>query len=219
MTRFVLARGNEGAHKGRVTEPLPRPALLLYGFEPFGAEPRNPSGEAVMTLDGVTHEDATIAALVLPVAFDDAFVALTDACARHRPRAVLGIGQGGAVFSVETRAQNRIGSVPDNKGVVRTGVIEEAGPEVLEVTLDVERIEGAMRAAIGPDAPYERSHDAGAYLCNYTIYRLLRRVPSFAACGFVHVPRLSHAPQSLTNRAVRAAALELARSVAGASRA
>ncbi len=64
-------------------------------------------------------------------------------------------------------------------------LLAEGGPETLRATFPADTILAALRdegfaAAL--------SDDAGAYVCNATLYRSLRAAPPTRRVGFVHVP-------------------------------
>ena len=176
--------------------------LLVYGYEPFGSEPVNPSGVAVRTLHGVTLGDTLVHAVVLPVTWDGTFVALQRVLDELRPQVVLGVGQGTDCFQVETRALNANGPKTDNNGATAGPQVEPGAADELPVTLDANTLLSAV-AAVVRDVPVRLSGNAGGFLCNHTLYKTLAwSAPRRARCGFLHVPKLGVAPQEVINAAV-----------------
>ncbi len=172
---------------------MPRPFILLTGFEPFGGESVNPSWQVAQALHGETIAGVRVQSLCLPCAFGDALGVLGAALVRQRPGLVLALGQasGRSDFSVERIAINvddaripcNAGRRPIDEPVVR------AGPVAYFATLPIKAIVAALREAGLPAAV---SQSAGTYVCNHVFYGLmhaLRRRPGVRA-GFMHLPLL-----------------------------
>jgi len=186
------------------------PRLLVYGYEPFGTEPVNPSGAAVRALSGTSFGDVDVHTVVLPVTWDGTFALLQRVLEELRPTLVLGVGQGTDCFQVETRALNANGPKPDNAGALAGPLVEQGAAGELPVTLDAQAMLDAVTAVVS-GVPVRRSDNAGGFLCNHTLYKTLSwGQHRGAACGFLHVPRLGHAPQHTINAAVAAAVAALA---------
>lgn len=148
---------------------------LVTGFGPFGQIQENPSS-LLAAACACPHR-------ILEVSFEavDAFVA---ELAQNPPENLLLLGVHGATrsMSLEIFGRNQIGPHPDVRGVMRPGRIEPSGPMTLSSTLWPR----GLSAAVGePNIVFSRS--AGSYLCNYTLYRCLRALPS-SKVGFLHVP-------------------------------
>lgn len=165
--------------------------LLLTGFEPFLDVRVNPSGEVARALDGAVLADGRrVRGVVLPVSFDRAPGALRRAAeaAAGELTAVVSLGvHRGPQFRLEGRARARFGSgQPDNDGVLGA-TVELVGPEERRPSLDLDRLEQALRAAGAPST--SRSEDAGGYLCERIFREGLdlgaeRGIPAL----FLHVP-------------------------------
>jgi len=182
--------------------------LVVFGFEPFGEEPVNPSGQAALALDGRTLRDISIHGVVLPVTYQGAFPALQKHLDQWEPDGVLGVGQGKASFDVEWWAHNVVGVRLDNDGRSQGHtVVEPGGEEKLAVSLDTTLVFDAVTASVGSAAPVLHSDSAGDYLCNHTLYRLLQWADGEVAAGFLHVPRLAVCAQPIITAAVEAAAV------------
>ena len=165
--------------------------ILVTGFEPFGGETINPAWEAVQALpDRISG--AEILRLRLPVTFAGCLDPVTDSMLRHRPQAVLCIGQAGgrAAITPERIAVNLDDTrIPDNAGEQPVDrPIAADGPAAYFSTLPVKRMAEAVRAAGVPAAV---SYTAGTFVCNHLMYALLhwcgRHAPDTRA-GFMHVP-------------------------------
>jgi pyroglutamyl-peptidase len=172
---------------------MPRPSILLTGFEPFGGESVNPSWRVAQALHGETVAGASVQSLCLPCAFGDALQTLGTALARRRPAVVLALGQAGgrSEFSVERIAINVDDArIPCNAGrqPIDEPVVPGA-PAAYFSTLPIKAIVAALREAGLPAAV---SHSAGTYVCNHVFYGLmhaLRRRRGVRA-GFMHLPLL-----------------------------
>ena len=68
--------------------------ILITGFDPFGGETVNPAYEAVKLLPD-TIAGAEIIKLEVPTRFHRAGAVLEDAMQRHKPDAVICVGQAG----------------------------------------------------------------------------------------------------------------------------
>jgi pyroglutamyl-peptidase len=170
------------------------PTILLIGFEPFGGDAINPSGEIVLALDATHIEGHRVATCVLPVAFAEALTALAQALDRERPvlAVALGLAAGRSRLSIERVLVNLIDArIPDNDGAqpIDVAVVADA-PAAYFATLPVKAMAHAMQAE---GIPVELSLTAGSYVCNAIGYALAHlaatRFPGLRA-GFIHVPLL-----------------------------
>jgi pyroglutamyl-peptidase len=205
---------------------LARPGLLMCGFGPFPAAPDNPATRVVEALRDRCWRPlhARIAYATVPTLWRGAAEAVQDAMLSQRCDAVLMIGVAVKArgFRVEMRAQNRTAaSRPDASGaVLGRDRIDHTGPGVARATAPVADIVRALR---DEGLPVQPSSDAGSYLCNYTLYRVLTGSGESAAptAGFLHVPqaRETAGPDAASTladieRAVRAAARAFAAALA-----
>ena len=166
---------------------------LLTGFEPFGGEPVNPSALIVTALAASPPAvpGLTVSAEILPVDRVRLPSALARALARHRPDAVICVGQatGRARVDLETLAHNAIDfrGDRDNGGHAAAGeALVPGGPATLASTLALAL---ELPRLLAEGLPVALSRDAGRHLCNALLYTLLHErapVPS----AFVHVPLL-----------------------------
>ncbi|MFK4730959.1 pyroglutamyl-peptidase I [Agromyces mediolanus] len=160
--------------------------ILVTGFEPFGADAENASGETVTRLGREWGDpDVELVTAILPVSFAAAPARLGELVAAHRPDAVLAIGEAGrrATVTPERFARNLIDArIPDNDGAQPRGVAIDDGPDRRAAGFDVGALVAAIRAA---GVPAEASDDAGRFVCNRIAYELARAgLPG----GFLHVP-------------------------------
>ena len=165
--------------------------LLITGFDPFGGEKINPAWEAVKQLpDRVGEYD--LCKLEIPTVFGEAARRVLEVAEGFRPDVILCIGQAGgrAAVTPERIAVNiRDAKIADNAGNVPVGeFVDPDGPAAIFATIPVMKMAEAICAAGLPGAV---SNSAGAFVCNDTLYLLLRHYEGTAVrVGFIHVPYL-----------------------------
>jgi len=166
--------------------------VLLTGFEPFGGEAQNPSGEIARQLDGVEIAGHRVCGAVLPCVFGKSVTELKRRLRQHRPALVicLGLANGRAEITPERVAINVDDArIPDNAG--RQPVdrpVVRGGPAAYWSTLPVKAIVAALRRQ---DVPAAVSQTAGTFVCNHVFYALmheLARKRTKVRGGFIHVP-------------------------------
>lgn len=166
-----------------------REVVLLTGFEPFGGDESNPSGDAVERIAASWNGDAELITAVLPVTFAGAAAAMRELIETHRPSIVIatGLAGGRTAISVERVAVNLIDArIPDNDGAQPIDEPSVPGaPAGAFATLPVKSIAAAIR---GAGIPAEVSHTAGTFVCNHVFFTVLQAVPSDVRAGFIHVP-------------------------------
>ena len=180
--------------------------MLLTGFEPFGDDAVNPSGEAVRMVAARWTGPATLATAVLPVTFAGSATCLRELLSEHRPEIVIatGLAGGRAAIGVERIAVNLLDArIPDNDGAQPVDMPSIPGaPAARFATLPVKEI---ARRIADAGIPAEVSHSAGTFVCNHVFFTALEAAASGTRAGFVHVPwSAEHAPSH------EAAALPLA---------
>ena len=165
--------------------------LIITGFDPFGGEAVNPSWEAVRRLPD-TVGDYRLTRLEIPTRFALAAETVLTAAIADTPDVILCVGQAGgrSAITPERIAINLADArIPDNGGFQpRELPVEPGGPDGIFATVPV----SAMAEAIGKAGlPGQVSLSAGAFVCNDTLYRLLRRFAGTGTrVGFIHVPFL-----------------------------
>ncbi|MCC5025228.1 MAG: hypothetical protein J6386_21685 [Candidatus Synoicihabitans palmerolidicus] len=85
-----------------------KPVVLVTGFEPFGGQDRNPSGNIAELLDTQCIEGRTIVGQVLPVEFERSHRRLSHLVRKLAPELVICLGVAGnrLVISLERVAVN-----------------------------------------------------------------------------------------------------------------
>ncbi|WP_345752446.1 pyroglutamyl-peptidase I [Microbacterium rhizophilus] len=165
--------------------------VLLTGFEAFGGDARNPSGEAVAEAALTWAGPETLVTATLPVEFDASAAELRELITEFAPDVVIatGLAGGRADVTPERIAVNlRDARIPDNAGarpVDEPSV--EGGPAAHFASLPVKAISAAIAAE---GIPASVSHTAGTFVCNHVFYVAAHeaaRRPGMRA-GFVHVP-------------------------------
>lgn len=162
--------------------------ILLTAFEPFGGDPVNASHEVLETVRVRWTGPAKLAAVVLPVTFRGAPLALSDAIAAFGPDAVVCLGEAGGreALTPERWAHHLADArIPDNSGDQPVGRVLDDGPERLGSRIDVDALVAAIAAA---GVAAEASEDAGRYVCNATFRAALTVFDGPAA--FIHLPAI-----------------------------
>ena len=159
---------------------------LVTGFTPFDGRQVNGSWIAAQSLAGEPGVDA----LEIPVEWGQPANLLEPFCQRDCPEIIISMGEGReGWFDIETRARNARKERPDNQGQSPGGApIHEAGEALLSASIDA----FALQRRLAADAfPVRISRDAGAFLCEETLYNLERlrgRHAQLATVTFVHLP-------------------------------
>lgn len=162
--------------------------ILLTGFEPFEGGSVNASWEAVRLATPLPG----VVTVKLPVTFGGSGDLIAEAIARHRPDAVLMVGQAGnrtevclervAINLDDARVADNAGDRPEDRS------IDADGPAAYFAGLPVKPIVAALIAA---GIPARVSDTAGTYVCNHVFYRACRLADlsggAFRA-GFIHLP-------------------------------
>lgn len=166
--------------------------LLITGFDPFCGGEVNPSWEAVKRLPETVGE-YTLYKCEIPTVFGEAARKALERAETIQPDVILCVGQAGgrdavtpervAVNIRDTRTRH------DNAGNQFAGErIAEDGPAAYFTTVPVKKMAVAVRNAGIPGAV---SNTAGTFVCNDTLYLLLRRYAGTETrVGFIHVPYL-----------------------------
>ncbi len=164
--------------------------VLVTGFQPFLDFKSNPSKKVAEALNNEVEGDAEIFGRVLPVSYKQTESALVKYIEDVQPDLIIGLGlaPGRSVISLEKIAANyKYSPSPDNEGNIATGGrIDESQPDGMFSLLDVE----GLNKLLGDQAiPSEISMTAGAYLCNYAMFVIIRESKKRGIKGgFVHIP-------------------------------
>lgn len=168
--------------------------LIITGFDPFGGESVNPAWEAVGRLPETVGQ-WRLTRLQIPTVFGAAAQAVLAAAEKDRPDAILCVGQAGGrdavtpeKIAINVRDARAKGTL-DNAGFLATGeCIDPEGPAAYFATVPVDAMAQVIRDAGIPGAV---SYHAGTFVCNDTLYTLLRHFAgSETKVGFIHVPHL-----------------------------
>ncbi|MGN8552573.1 UNVERIFIED_CONTAM: pyroglutamyl-peptidase I [Microbacterium sp. SLM126] len=170
--------------------------VLLTGFEPFGGDAGNPSGEAVHLVAARWAGPEVLVTAVLPVTFAGAAARMRELMAEHRPDIVIaaGLAGGRTRIGVERVAVNLLDArIPDNDGAQPIDEPSVAGaPAARFATLPVKAI---LRALEDAGIPAEVSYSAGTFVCNHVFFTALEASAPGTRAGFIHVPwSAEHAP-------------------------
>lgn len=181
--------------------------FLLTGFGPFGKHESNPSSELLQLRPWEATEGWNIETVTLPVSWKGSVPVLSEALQR-KPSAILSIGlaEGATQLRLETLAINIAhpesldveGALPDRETLI------PGAPHAYRATWPRDRLLGALEKG-GFKATY--SFDAGTYLCNATLFRVLHHLDESneegIPAGFLHIPPVSEAwPLSRLREAV-----------------
>jgi len=156
--------------------------VLVTGFGPFGNIVDNPTTRLTKVFDGERIAGRDVVGLALPTSFARAPELLAEKLASEKFDALLMLGVAEAAHAVRIERfarRRRTARMPDVDGAM-PAVLD--GPEVLPVTVDVDALDRALE---GFGA--ELSDDAGAYVCNHTLYAMLGSARG-VRIGFLHLP-------------------------------
>ena len=167
-----------------------KPTILVTGFGPFAGVEENPVQAVVETFPEPNDFPFVVERRVLEVSYAAAVEDVTAFVAALRPGAVVltGLAETRSEISIERLASNiRHSTEVDNDGIAAFDeAIEPGGPDIVRVTTPSKDILTAL-AKNGINAGY--SYSAGTYVCNYVLYRTLRKLTGTGVlCGFFHFP-------------------------------
>ncbi|MCX8168796.1 MAG: pyroglutamyl-peptidase I [Candidatus Methanomethylicia archaeon] len=165
--------------------------VVLTGFEPYGSEIYNPSGELAKKLNGRIIMGEEIIGRVLPVSYSKVKDLLKDLILNFKPKVLLSLGLAPrtSCIRIERIAINIMDSGPDNDGY---NPIDEpivpGGPAAYFSTLPIKTI---VKRLIEFGIPAYVSNSAGTFLCNCVMYLGLHLIKEFnvnCKAGFIHIP-------------------------------
>lgn len=151
--------------------------VLVTGFGPFPGVSDNPTAALARALDGMQIGAARVIGRVLPVSYRRGPAEAVRLARAHDARLVLGTGVAAnrATVCVERVAVRMMAGRPDVDGLTDTGLV---GDDRVNATIDT----AGLAAALGALS----SDDAGSYVCNAWLYRVVKELD--VPVGFVHVP-------------------------------
>jgi pyroglutamyl-peptidase len=185
---------------------------LVTGFEPYGGRSLNPSARLATALDGAQIGGLRLAGRTLPVSIQGLSERIDAWLDDLRPVVVIALGlwPGEPMIRLERYAVNLADfEIADNSGIRLSDAAVAAGDATaLASTLPLRAIE---RALLAEGIPARLSNTAGTYLCNATLYGLLRAIRERGLdipCGFFHLPYLPEQVAEMLSEA-RAGRLEI----------
>lgn len=166
--------------------------VLLTGFEPFGGESINPSGEIARQLHGMVIGGHRVLGALLPCVFGAAITELKKQIRATKPALIVCVGQAGgraeitpervAINVDDARIPDNAGRQPVDRPVVR------GGPAAYWSTLPIKAIVAELRRR---EIPAAVSQTAGTFVCNHVFYGLMHELRrKKVRGGFIHVPFL-----------------------------
>ena len=170
------------------------PNVLVTGFGPFPGAPENPTDllmRVLAAVDAGALGASSLQARVLPTEYRRSWSILRRVYSAYRPDVVVHFGLAKRAERIILERVGRKRVEPGNPDAVGyappSGLARRSGPDEYAARLPVHAILTALTEA---GLPASISEDAGAYVCNATLYRSLHA--SAAApqrwVGFVHVP-------------------------------
>jgi pyroglutamyl-peptidase len=168
--------------------------VLVTGFEPFGGESINPSGEIARQLHGTVVGGHRVVGALLPCVFGAAITELKKQIRATKPALVICVGQAGgrAEITPERVAINVDDArIPDNAGRQPVdGPVVRGGPAAYWSTLPIKAIVADLRRR---EIPAAVSQTAGTFVCNHVFYGLMHelRKQKKVRGGLIHVPFLA----------------------------
>ncbi len=196
---------------------MPKPKILLTGFDAFGGASLNPSWLVAKALHGRQIAGHRVIAAQLPTRFGESLHQLQALLQQHQPALVICLGQAGGrrVMSLERVAINvNDAPLPDNAGSqpVDTPVVPGA-PAAYFTTLPIKAMLQAMQRE---GVAVEVSQTAGTFVCNHVFFGLMHALATQPTLrhtrgGFVHLPHLPQqgAPSMAQGEMVRGLRLAL----------
>ncbi|MBQ9748109.1 MAG: pyroglutamyl-peptidase I [Clostridia bacterium] len=170
--------------------------ILITGFEPFGDDSRNPSGEAVRAL--TVSDEYEVKKLILPVTWQTAFPKIREVWDAWHPDALLmvGLAAGAKTLRIERVGINLCGATKDNDGLYADGSSDSMAeapviPGAADGYFATYNERAILDALTAAEIPAKYSYSAGAYICNYLLFSSLekcRREGSDMKIGFIHLP-------------------------------
>ena len=159
-----------------------RPIVLVVGFGPFLDVQDNPAARLADAIDGMVRPGLRIIGRRMPVSYLRAPRLTRQWAAAVGAAAVVGVGvaRRRTVVTVESRGQrDRSGGAADVDGE-QPSCLEPGGPASVMVTMPPQPLARALGAVVGDDA--------GRYVCNAWIYRVVRALGAQVPVAFIHIP-------------------------------
>ncbi len=162
-----------------------RGQVLVTGFEPFGDNATNISGEVAMQLHGKIVRDCEIISMVLTVDYSGS-TKIANLIKNEEFSAIvhIGLAESSVKPRIEIRAKDILDfRIPDNSGrLVSKQEISGNGDLYSTINVDDWDVESMI------DSP-QISKDAGEFICNETLYHTLANNSKQIPCFFLHLPK------------------------------
>lgn len=162
-----------------------RGQVLVTGFEPFGDNATNISGEVAMQLHGNIVRDCEIISMLLTVDYSGS-TKIANLIKNEEFSAIvhIGLAESSVKPRIEIRAKDILDfRIPDNSGrLVSNQEISGNGDLYSTINVDDWDVESMI------DSP-QISKDAGEFICNETLYHTLANNPKQIPCFFLHLPK------------------------------
>lgn len=150
--------------------------ILVTGFTPFADRSVNASWLAARWLAENHPSPHLIHAALLPVVWGVSAEIISELVKSYEPDLVIAMGEGHrGRFAIETRARNQRSQREDNSGrLPATAFITEQGSDHHICEIDADSL---CIKLVNKGYPAQKSDDAGAFICEETLYFLesLRR--------------------------------------------
>lgn len=165
--------------------------VLITGFETYGKETYNPSGELALKMNETKIGEARVFGEKMPVSYKRVKSLLTEKIREIKPKIIinLGLAPGASYVRVERVAINIMDAGPDNDGYRPVDKpIEPRGPPAYFATIPIKAI---IQRVKENGIPASISNSAGTFLCNYIMYQTLHYISTRklrALAGFIHIP-------------------------------
>jgi pyroglutamyl-peptidase len=170
--------------------------FLVTGFQSFGDHQENPSEKLVNALSQLYSSNSNWFSAILPVETQKISALLSDLMSHAQPDVILhyGLAAERNFISFESQAVNLLDfMIPDNQGVMKKGEkILRGGRNVYRSGLPLAELVAELKKN---EIQSEISDDAGAYLCNQTLYTSLSLIQERGLrckAGFIHLPKLNN---------------------------
>ena len=171
--------------------------VLLSGFTTFDEHKENSSQIMVELFKDAKLDGIELKTKILPVTFAGAFEELKKEIDSFKPDYIVSLGLAGnrKAIELEKVGINLIHTRgTDNDGVsLQDTLIDEQGPVGYFSTLPLKKMREVETAF-----PVKMSFSAGAYVCNYLMYKTLQYTEGGKIkAGFIHLPHLNENQEAI----------------------
>lgn len=188
MSKGLTGRGRQ-VTIDIVFHPLPR--VLVVGFGPFGNVRDNPSACLSRAIDGQQCAGLQLIGREISVGYDQGIEETLALINAFTPIAVIGVGVAVGRTEVCVERLGRRAADPQLADVYGQHLkdLELGGPDLVQSSAPNTALATALGARL--------SDDAGSYVCNAWIYRVVRAVGGTLPVAFLHIPMTGLSEESL----------------------